>query len=51
LLKKIYIHDTCGVNNLHGLPGMISGITSAIVAAIATRDDYDGDKYEQYCSV
>lgn len=38
------VHDTCGVNNLHGMPGLISGISSAIVAALATRDNYRGDR-------
>lgn len=35
-----------GVNNLHGMPGLISGIGSSIVAALATRDSFqvDGDK-------
>ncbi|RNA27200.1 Rh type B glyco [Brachionus plicatilis] len=38
LLKKINIHDTCGVHNLHGVPGIISGIASGIVAAVANRE-------------
>ena len=33
-----------GVNNIHGLPGILSGIASAVVAALATRDTY-GDRY------
>jgi ammonium transporter Rh len=50
LLKKIRLHDTCGVNNLHGMPGLISGIGSSIVAALATRDSFqvDGDKNRLY---
>ena len=40
LKKKLYINDTCGVNNLHGIPGFISGIAGAIVAALATEADY-----------
>jgi len=35
-LKKIYLHDTCGVHNLHGLPGVFSGLVSAVVAAYST---------------
>ena len=31
-----------GVHNLHGLPGVISGIASAIVAAYATPELYGG---------
>jgi len=50
LLKKIRLHDTCGVNNLHGIPGLISGIGGAIVAAVATRDSYtvNGDNNRLY---
>lgn len=39
-LKEFKLHDTCGVNNLHGIPGVISGLCSVIVAAVACREDY-----------
>jgi ammonium transporter Rh len=40
LLKKIRIHDTCGVHNLHGLPGVISGLGSIVVASMPWRSFY-----------
>lgn len=41
LNKKLGLHDTCGVHYLHGLPGVISGVLSAIFAATAgnTNDE------------
>ncbi|RNA27197.1 ammonium transporter Rh type B-like [Brachionus plicatilis] len=43
-LNETVVHDTCGVNNLHGMPGLLSGIASAIVAATATRENYNGNR-------
>lgn len=31
----MWVHDTCGIMNLHALPGIIGGIVSAIVASRA----------------
>lgn len=44
LLKKVNLHDTCGVNNLHGIPGIMSGIAGGIVAAMATETSFGGDR-------
>ena len=41
LLEKVYIQDTCGVHNLHGLPGVFSGIASAFAAGLASGDGGD----------
>ena len=32
-----------GVNNLHGMPGLISGIGGTIVAAVATRSSFEAN--------
>lgn len=33
-----------GVNNLHGIPGLISAVASAVVAVLASRDTYNGNR-------
>ena len=45
--KRLRIHDTCGVHNLHGMPGLISGLGSILAAGLATSDLY-GDGYAMH---
>lgn len=37
LTKRLGLHDTCGVHYLHGIPGVIAGIISAIFAGAANE--------------
>jgi len=45
LQRKYWIHDTCGVNNLHGIPGIIGGISGAISASFTSNELY-GDNIQ-----
>ncbi|XP_077114425.1 ammonium transporter Rh type B [Ranitomeya variabilis] len=40
--SKLKIQDTCGVHNLHGMPGVLGAMIGAIVAFTATADIYGG---------
>lgn len=39
------MHDTCGVNNLHGIPGILGGIIGAFSAGLASSNVY-GDNLD-----
>lgn len=43
LYDKIGLHDTCGVNNLHGIPGVLGGLIGCISASAAGDSAYGED--------
>jgi ammonium transporter Rh len=47
LEHKIGLFDTCGINNLHGIPGVLGGLFSAIIVA-AYSWGYDKNVASQY---
>jgi len=38
MLASLNIHDTCGVHNLHGMPGILGAIVGIIVTAMLEND-------------
>merc|ERR1719387_3373044 len=40
LHEKLGLHDTCGVHNLHGLPGLLGALCGAITCAMASPTVY-----------
>jgi len=36
----LHLHDTCGVNNLHGMPSILATIASAVVCAYTAEGDF-----------
>ena len=41
LTEKWKICDTCGVNNLHGMPSVLGGLLSVLMAGLASHETYD----------
>lgn len=38
LENKLNVLDTCGVHNLHGMPGILGGLAAIIVVSIRTEE-------------
>lgn len=46
--KVLKLHDTCSVQSLHGIPGLIAAFLGAIFAACSTYKEYGSHLYEIY---
>ena len=47
LQKKIGLHDTCGVHNLHGMPGVLGGILGMICTA-ASKESHGIARFDTF---
>lgn len=43
LRSRLKIQDTCGVHNIHGLPGILGALLGTLLTLLATADTY-GDR-------
>ena len=48
ILKRLRIHDTCGVHNLHGMPGVFGAIAAMIAIIVVDDDKYGNGLYEVF---
>ncbi|KAK4812496.1 hypothetical protein QYF61_000252 [Mycteria americana] len=50
LARKLTLQDQCGIHNLHGLPGILGAVASA-VAILVTSKDASGSRFSQVSPV
>ncbi|ELT93531.1 hypothetical protein CAPTEDRAFT_104921 [Capitella teleta] len=51
MANRLKIHDTCGVHNLHGMPGVMAGVIGAIMAGIASTQEYEYEDIHEVFSL
>lgn len=42
------VHDTCGVHNLHGMPGVLAGLVGVVAASLASSEDYGASLFRVF---
>ncbi|NXF60912.1 RHAG protein, partial [Ciccaba nigrolineata] len=46
LVRKLALQDQCGIHNLHGLPGILGAVASAVAILVASEDT-SGSRFSQ----
>ncbi|NWW48948.1 RHBG protein, partial [Pedionomus torquatus] len=49
LVRKLALQDQCGIHNLHGMPGILGAVASAVVVLVAP-EDISGSHFSQVSS-
>jgi len=45
MARKLRITDTCGINNLHGMPGILAALAGTVMAALSTTENMGNSVY------
>ena len=45
LEQWLHLHDTCGVNNLHGMPAILAAVSSAVILGYTKVSDFPTPEY------
>ena len=48
LQDVLNLHDSCGVHNLHGMPGIFSSLLSALFSGLASEEIYGAKLYQYF---
>ena len=51
LQEKINLHDTCGVHNLHGMPGVMGGLVGALSASLSGNAYSEAAQIETFAAM
>jgi len=51
LERSLGLFDTCGVNNLHGMPGLLGGLCGVLAAATTKADTYTPQDHSEIYSL